>query len=280
VRRAHYLLLALAACKKHPGPIAGVQEIPLDSPPGVSDLALDDRGTLWAIPERDRVLLEITWPDVTVVRHPLDGVPPGLDTESLTWLAPGRFAIGTEGQDTASASVLSVEQRGERYAVTGERVLTDAELGLQLSKNHGAEAICGRGDDVVVGIESVARLPGGGRWAPIVRLHAGAFVSLTRLHLTTETGKLSAMTCTLAADGSGHAYAIERHYGVHRILELALPAAGGDVVPTLVRDLDPLFHGAYNLEGLVRLPDGRFVLVNDNQSATVDGPTELFVLAP
>ena len=37
-------------------------EIKLDSPPGMSDLSIDDRGVLWAIAERDRHILEI---DVT-----------------------------------------------------------------------------------------------------------------------------------------------------------------------------------------------------------------------
>jgi hypothetical protein len=131
---------------------------------------------------------------------------------------------------------------------------------------------------VVVGIESTAKLPDGARWAPIVHLRGDVVVATSKLRLTSDTGKLSALTCALAPDGSGEAYAIERHYGVHRILHFHVPATAGEIVPDVVVDLDAIFHGAFNMEGLVRLPDGRFVLVNDNQGHKAEGPTELFVL--
>jgi hypothetical protein len=257
-----------------------VETIRVDTPPGVSDLTLDDRGTLWAIPERDPFLVEIALPSGAVVRHPLDGVPPGVDTESLTWLGPGRFAIGTEGEAAATASILSVEARGDRFAVTSERALTEDELGVHLTVNQGAEGLCGRGDDLLVAIETVGKLQDGSRWAPLVHLHAGQVVATSRLHLTSATGKASAITCTFAADGSADAYVIERHYEVSRLLHVRVPASAGEITPTIAIDLDAIFHGAYNLEGVVRLADGRFVLVNDNQGHKVEGPTELFVLRP
>jgi len=273
------LLVALVACGHAPPPDRSRYEtIELDSPPGVSDLSLDDRGTLWAIPERDRFVLEIALPSGSVVRHPLDGVPAGLDTESLTWLGPGRFAIGTEGQDAPTASVLYAEARGDRVAVTSERVLTDDELGVKITVNHGAEAICGRDGDVIVGLESVGKLADGTRFAPLARLRGGA-VATSRLRLTSSTGKISALACTLGVPGgSVDAYAIERHYGVSRILHFTIPAAPGEITPTVVVDLDAIFHGAFNFEGLAKLPDGRFVLVNDNQGHHAEGPTDLFFL--
>lgn len=272
------LVAVLAACG-HPAQApdrSKFDELVLDSPPGVSDLTLDDRGTLWAIPERDRFVLEIALPAGTVTRHPLDGVPPGLDTESLTWLGPGHFAIGTEGEHAATASVLYAEARGDRVVVTSERPITDAEAGVQLAVNHGAEGLCGRGDDLLVGIEEVGH-EGSARWAPIIHLHGGV-AQTSRLRLTSSTGKVSALSCTFAADGSAEAYAIERHYGVSRLLHFRVAAKPGEIVPEVVVDLDAIFHGAYNLEGLARLPDGRFVLVNDNQSRTIEGPTALFFL--
>jgi len=271
-------ILALVACGHAPAPdTSRYDAIELDSPPGVSDLALDDRGTLWAIPERDHFVLEIALPAGTVKRHPLDGVPAGVDTEGLTWLAPGRFAIGTEGQDAPTASVLYAEARGDRVAVTSERVLGDDELGVHVTPNHGAEAICGRDGDVIVGIEATGKLPDGTRFAPLARLRGGA-IATSRLRLTSSTGKISALACSFATDGSVDAYAIERHYGVSRILHFTVPAVPGEITPTVVVDLDAIFHGAFNFEGLVRLPDGRFVLVNDNQGRTAEGPTDLFLL--
>ncbi len=262
---------AAAACGKHAelDRSAFVEIDVLDSPPGVSDLAIDDRGTLWAIPERDRFVLEIPRPGARVIAHPLVGVADGIDTEAIAWLAPGRFAIGTEGQHTATASVLdAVLQPDGRVTVTAEHPLT----GIALEPNKGAEGICGRAGDVVVAIETVGTLADGTRYAPLVRMHDGQQVAIDRLRLTSETGKIAALACS----SPGDVYAIERHYGISKLLHFA--DTGGDITPAVVMDLYPLHHGSLNLEGLARLPDGRFAFVNDNQSHTVEGPTELLVL--
>ena len=42
----------------------------------------------------------------------------------------------------------------------------------------------------------------------------------------------------------------------------------------MVRDR---YNERLNLEGIVQLADGRWVLVNDNQGTNVEGPTKLFV---
>ena len=144
-----------------------------------------------------------------------------------------------------------------------------------------AEAVCGHGGDMLVGIEET-QVIGGVRSAPLVRFRRdGKQYTVARLRLTTDTGKISALDCTFDPDGTAHAFAIERHYGVHRILAFDAPPDARDIItPRLVLDLDPILHGALNLERLARLPDGRFVAVNDNQGATIDGPTELLVFAP
>ncbi len=266
------ILLILVACSKHLERGAFDDIIQLDSPPGVSDLSIDDRGTLWAIPERDRFVLEIERPGNRVIAHPLDGVSDGLDTEAIAWLAPGRFALGTEGQHEATASVLFGELRADSHVVvTGARALTSEELGVELQSNKGVEGMCGRGDDLLVAIETVGKLSDGTRWAPIVHLHGSSLVSVAKLRLTSSTGKISALWC----DGDD-VWAIERHYGIARLLHFR--AGTGEITPKLALDLDALTHGAVNLEGLARLPDGRFALINDNQGVTVDGPTELLVL--
>jgi len=276
-------LLALVACgKHHHGQIdrekarALWDEVPIATPPGVSDLSVDDRGVVWAIPERDRELDEIALPAATVVHHPLDGVPDGDDTEALAWLGDGRFALGTEGGHARTAGVLFAERSGDRYVVTRSRPLSSQELGVELGVNRGAEAICGRDGDLVVGIETVGRLPDGTRWAPLARL-TGDRLTVTKLRLTTDTGKLSALTCAFDGDVI-HALAIERHYGVSRILRFDLAPGATEVTPAVELDLGPVLNDTLNLEGIARLPDGRLVLVNDNQGGTVDGPTELLVL--
>ena len=249
-------------------------------PPGESDLAVDDHGKIWAVAERDRFATEIELHGLTatVVEHPIDGVPDGNDTESIAWLSPGHFALGIEGQETTTAGVLFAELRPDGHlAVTRTRMLTEAEMGVKLMKNHGTEAVCGKGDDVIAGIEERGTFPDGTKWAPLVRL-SGDRASLVKLHLTTSTGKLSALDCQFQPDGSVDFVGIERHYGVERILHGTLAPGVAEVTPTVQTDLAPAIHDAYNMEGIARLTDGRTVLINDNQGAHVDGPTKLFVL--
>ena len=147
------LALVVAGCGTHNEPVSTApspfdEELALDAPPGVSDLTIDDRGHLWAMPERDRVVVEIELGvTATSTPHPLDGVPDGLDTEALTWLGGTQFAIGTEGAAAPTASVRFAELRPDgRVVITRTRELTSAELGVELTTNHGVEGICGSGD--------------------------------------------------------------------------------------------------------------------------------------
>ena len=60
------------------------------------------------------------------------------------------------------------------------------------------------------------------------------------------------------------------------------PPTATEITAKVALDLWPVvrdrYHEKLNLEGIVKLADGRWVLVNDNQSKTVDGPTKLLVL--
>jgi hypothetical protein len=293
MKHAWLLVLALGACGKHDDdksavamPPAPFDEVEVDLPPGTSDLSLDDQGHLWAVAERDRVVAEIVLDTehktATVTRHPLDNVPEGVDTEALSWLGGGKFAIGTEGQEVPTASVMFGELGSDGHIALHPGIdLTDQILGITLIKNHGVEAVCGRGDDLLVAIESWGTFDDKTRWAPLVRVHAGAVTGVQKLKLTTATGKISAVTCKFAPDGTIDATAIERHYGVSRILTFSVPLGKDLITPTVALDLWPVvrdrYHAKLNLEGIVTLPDGRWVMVNDNQGARVDGPTKLFV---
>ncbi|MEO6772897.1 MAG: esterase-like activity of phytase family protein [Kofleriaceae bacterium] len=272
-----------------PLPPLPFDEVTVDLPPGTSDLSLDDHGHLWAIPERDHVVAEIVLDPqhltTKVTLHPLDGVPDGLDTEALSWLGGGAFAIGTEGHRQPTASVMFGELGADgRITVHPGVELTNQILGLTLVANDGVEAVCGRHDDLLVGIESTGRFPDNTRWAPLVRIHAGVVTGVQKLRLTTATGKISAMTCTFGPDGTVHALAIERHYGVARVLRFSAPRKEEVVTPEVALDLWPIvrdrYHGELNLEGLAELADGRWVMVNDNQGKRVEGPTRLLLFHP
>jgi hypothetical protein len=278
------LALALCACEEkrtQKGPIdraaaaALFEEMPIDAPPGMSDLTVDEHGVLWAISERDRIVLEIEL-GKPPVRHPLEGVTLGLDTEAILALGGGRFAIGVEGGMTPLAAILTAELRGNAVVVTSTRPLRDKDLGIALTINHGIEALCGRDGELLAAAETVGKLPDGRRWAPLVRLR-GDDVHTARLYLTTKAGKISAMYCTIADDGTAQVTAIERHFGVARLLTFTAARDSVDITPEVAIDLFPILHDNFNLEGVTKLPDGRLVLINDNQNKAAEGPTQLFV---
>jgi hypothetical protein len=281
------LVVALVACGERRGDRTPVdraaadklfEEVPVATPPGMSDLTLDERGVLWAVSERDRMVIELEL-GKPPVSHPLDGVAFGQDTEAILALGGGRFAIGVEGGVAPAAAVLTAELRGDKVVVTDTRALTDKDVGLELEINHGIEALCGKDGDLVAAIETVGKTSDGRRWAPLVRVN-GASIHTTRLYLTSKAGKISGMHCTIGDDGVAQVTAIERHFGVVRLLEFALARDAAEVTPVVDLDLFPVLHDNWNFEGVTRLRDGRLVLVNDNQTDKVRGPTHLFVFKP
>lgn len=253
-------------------------ETEVETPPGMSDLTIDEHGVLWGIAERDRIVVELPT-GKPPVQHHLDGVAFGLDTEAILALGGGAFAIGVEGGVAPTAAILSAELRGDRVVVTGTRALTNQDVGVELTVNHGIEALCGKAGDLIAAIETVGKTEDGRRWAPLVRVH-GDELQLTKLFLTTKAGKISGMYCTIGDDGVAQVEAIERHFGVVRLLKFALPRGATEVTPELDMDLFPVLHDNWNFEGVTRLPDGRLVLINDNQTDKVRGPTHLFVFKP
>jgi hypothetical protein len=281
----YLLLVALAACGqgREPGVMdkqaaQGVfEEVLINTPPGMSDLTLDDRGVMWGIAERHRQVLELELGKPPIV-HPLHGVPAGIDTEAIAWLGDNRFVIGTEGADEATASIMFAELTMQHLMVVRTRKLTSDELGVQLTENHGIEAICGHGDKILAASEATGRMPDGTRYSALVHLR-GDELHITKVRLTSEKGKLSALYCTWDIDGTAQIIAIERHFSVSRILKLTVKPTDVEVTPTIELDLAPILRDSLNLEGIVRLPDGRLVAINDNQGKTVRGPTELLVFA-
>lgn len=256
-------------------------EVKLDTAPGLSGLAIDDDGALWTVAERDAkaYLIRLDAALVpTLQEFAVEGIPEGTDLEGVAWLGKGRLAFGTEGRDDGLATILIAEERGPKLRVIETIKLPEVQLGLHVASNHGAEGICGTGQTIVAAIEETG-IEGGKRWAPIVRLDRGAITRVHKLWLTTETGKLSGLDCQIAADGSIHAIAIERHFEVTRLLSFALPAGDGDITPSVALDLGPVLNGKLNLEGIAWTPQG-VVAVIDNQYGGITGPSELLVFKP
>lgn len=278
-------LLVLAACGSKgidkEKAAALFTEVPIDTAPGLSGLAVDDEGGLWTASERDEKGYRITLDDKlvpTIQTWPIEGIPEGTDIEGVAWLGKGRFAFGTEGREDGVSLILIAEERGAKLRVIETIRLPEARLGLQVKKNHGTEGICGTGQTVVAAIEETG-LDHGKRWAPIVRLDRGAITRVHKLWLSTDTGKISGLDCQLGADGSIHALAIERHFEVTKLLTFVLPTGDGDITPDVALDLAPVLHGKLNLEGIVWTRHG-VVAVIDNQYKTITGPSELLVFKP
>jgi hypothetical protein len=283
-------VVAAAACGRPPAMDAAsaaelFTQVPVDTAPGLSGLAIDEAGALWTVAERATRAYRITLDAAlrpTVEAFPVEGLPAGNDLEAIAVLGGGRFALGTEGRLDGVATVLVAEQRGGALVVAHEIRLSSAEVGLPLVENHGAEGVCGLGDTIVASIEETGE-EGGRRWAPVVRIAGGAVSRTHRLWLTTATGKLSGLDCEPRPDGSIVTWAVERHFEVTKLLRFTLPPLGAgpaDLTPDVLLDLGPVLRGQLNIEGVAHLPDGRLVAVVDNQWKTITGPSLLLVFRP
>lgn len=261
--------------------------IPLATAPGLSGLATDEQGALWTVSERGYRAYRITLDakdKPTIETFVVQGHDEkNVDLEGIAVLGGGKFALGTEGRVAGIATVLLAEHRDGALVITSPIVLSNAEVGLEMAANHGAEGVCGAGDTIIATIEGAGGTGPDARWAPVVRIEGGKVVRTQRLALTSATGKISGLDCSVAADGTITAWAIERHFEVTRFLSFTIPplGQGGDTLtPTVVLDIGEVLNSRLNLEGLARLPDGRLVAVVDNQWKTITGSSELLVFKP
>lgn len=282
------MALALAACgSRGPGidrerAAATFTRVAIDTggDHGLSGLAVDGAGTLWTVAERGAVALAITLDGdrATAARFPVRGVPADEDLEAVAIAADGLW-VGTEGRERGVARVFHLVRQGDALIATGAPIeLRQAEVGVAIGANHGAEGVCSAGDVIAIALETAGG-EGAARWAPVVSIDvARGTRRVQRLALTTTTGKLSALDCWRDGDRV-RAVAVERHFAVTRLLAFELGGADAMITPAVLLDLGPILRGSLNLEGLVRLPDGRLVAVVDNQYRTITGPDELLVFA-
>ncbi|MBM4343630.1 MAG: esterase-like activity of phytase family protein [Deltaproteobacteria bacterium] len=260
---------------------------------GLSDLARDPGGALWVIPERQALLARavtatdgaLTWQTV-----PLHGKPMEYDGESLTWIGPAAFAIGSERHQKKRET-----DRIFLGHLDSDKAVVDAQIDLPYSlwsiaadDNRGIEGLCFAHGALWAAVEHVVEKDGQ-RWAPLGRydLHTKAWAAL-RVLLTSTQGRISALACRPLPAGKVELWAIERYYGIVRWLRMTVEgAASGDVVPTVHADLavatTPVAANVPNFEGLCADPDrpGDAWLVNDNDSGgTVDGANHLVRVTP
>ncbi len=254
---------------------------------GLSGLARDRAGRLWAVAERERLLVGLgsagAWAAEPEPRLGVRGVPEGWDLEALAWLAPGWLAAGTETHEEGRAedAVLLLDLDDAEARVTGSLALPYALWGARGGTNRGIEGLCHCDGVLLAGVEATLETAQG-RWAPLGRLdlRTRRWEPL-RLALTSDTGGLSSLACypTVKTEEI-EVLAVERHYAVSRLLRFVVPRSGPDglVRPVAAFDLARALVPTPNVEGVVRLGDGGVALLVDNDTGGVTGPTELIVL--
>ena len=262
------LLLACVGCTKKepqgPGRIVALgTEVR-----GLSGLTVDDHGAFWASGEDGDAVLRIDPDTFGVTRYPVVGGPAKTDLEAMAWVDGTRFILGTETQEKGRLRDVILDGRlgDSGFVVVPIGHLDYARWHLTAPNNDGLEGICHVDGLLILATELVERQRGR-RWAPV-----GMFDPKTqswtahRVALTSKTGKLAAMSCRVV-DGSIVALAVERHFGVSRLLRfnIARGPEGQWIEPTVAADLSELVSPLPNFEGLAWMEDGSAVLVTDNQ---------------
>ncbi len=251
---------------------------------GLSGLTTDGQGHLWSVAERDWSLVEFHGGRV-VRTVKLPNLGDEVDIESITWMGGTRFALGTERDlERQSDDVVEVEVRGNDALIRQRWALNYSPLELEPAPNEGIEAICALGKRwiLAIGEPVVTESESGVRRAPMWRMTtSGKGVTHGWLELTSEEGKIAALACRSMGEEAYQIIAVERHFGVMRVVGFDLfgadPAGSHHQAKVHVELIDEL-EGKPNLEGITFGPDKAIWLVVDNAWRRVQGPNELIRL--
>jgi len=252
-----------------------------ETPRGLSDLATDASGALWAPAERHGGLFRLDpLPDGglrATEAVPWAGDAPPEDREALAFGADGAVWLGLETHtDGAPAETLLRARAVEGRLVPEARVsLPWAPFGAAGEDNHGIEALCTIGDTLLAVAER--RLPDGAAPAWWV----GPTGDITPLRLALPEGRAVPSALACAPDGAGGARltVLVRHYGAAALLHFDWPA-GGAPAPSGAEDLTRRWAVPLNLEGLAPAAAGGWLLLTDNDSGGLAGPTRLIDWGP
>lgn len=253
---------------------------------GLSGVARDARGEMWAVSEERRELhaLDARWDGTSRRRLPIEGVAPELELESAAFLGDGRFALGTETEVERDAdAILVVGVEGDRAAVTATWTVPWRALhGARVPANRGVEGLCASNGWLIAALEAPEHL-GTQRIARLARARyrgteLGEWEPL-RVRLTSATGKISALECADGGGGRVLAHAVERHFGVTRILRFDIgdDHAGDVLEPEVAFDVAAAAPGLPNVEGIA-LDGERVLLLSDHDPDDQEGSTELLHL--
>lgn len=275
------------------GPAAADDPPQLDRTPGtievsqagLSGLAIDGDGVIWAVPERERRLVPLRRDGDRLVPAgssvPIEGVPRAHDTEAIAWLPDGRVALGTETRRPRTGDEILLARRdGDVFRVDDRIVLPYAPWKLDAHPNKGIEGLCFASGHLVAGLE-MAMAQGRTRHGPIaVYSPEGKTWTAYRLHLTSSRGKLAALTCRATDDGI-EVRAIERHFGTSHLLgfTIALPPREGVIEPEMLGSLYGNDGAGPNFEAMAWLANGDLAIVADNHYGRVTGPIDSLIVS-
>ena len=250
-------------------------DLALDEPNGLSGLATDGTGAVWAVSERDRMLIRVGQGGAQrLVR--VDDVPENTDLEALAWLQGARFAIGTESMlpERSADLVLVVEIAGAHARIVERIPIPYAELPIKPQPNRGIEGLCYADGHLLAAFEQVVGA-GMNRRAVVVERDQRGALRVLEVALTTQTGKLSALECRRTGQAL-NVIAVERHFGVQRVIRFDVPLEGSvtSLDSRLMVSLEGRIPRGLNPEGVVWL-DAGLLLVVDNDYGGRTGPNEL-----
>jgi len=249
---------------------------------GLSGLTRDPRGRYWTVAERDNALLPMDWREGSPVFGepvPIEGIPEGLEAESLSWISGDSFIIGTESRvrDRQADRLLFGRLVDGGAKITAALDVNWRQLwGMKPWRNQGFEAVAmSQGRVVVIG--ETVRKAQHKRWAPVAITDGGGWKTFW-IELSSDDGKISAAAVRTTFSGV-EIFAIERHFGIKRILRVALPrnlSQHARLAPELFYDLKD--HEDHNYEGLDFLDDGSLMLISDNSFRNSVKETAVLVL--
>lgn len=262
--RLQLLFILLAGC---PTPQLRPTLVRIDTViPGLSGLTEGPDGDLWSVAERARAVIRIDRDTGEVKVFALEGVPEEAETEAIAYLGDGRFVLGTETEGSARAhdDILFAELDGDVVRVVERSHLPYEMWDLLGHHNHGIEGLCAVEGAIWLSAEIVGEMQGR-RYAPIARRDGNGQWTIYRVWLSSDEGKLAALSCRHVDEGT-ELFAVERHFGVLRVLRVVVPfGAGEDLDAEVVLNLDEWVarDESPNLEGLVVIGD-RMAMVADN----------------
>jgi uncharacterized protein YjiK len=277
------VVFLISACTTKSIPAYTIHDFSDERADGLSGLTSDENMDLWTIQERRQHLLRMqsTPEGFKTQSLPIIGIPQEIDLEAITYLGEQTFALGSESEATErnDDKVYIVEINNDEAQVTKIISIPYHHWNTQPESNHGIEALCYAEQQLIVGIEKVFE-ENGQRYAPLLLYSLQtAQAHPLRLKLTTTKGKISAMACRhLPQEERIEIFAIERHFGIGRILKFSIDKNLKISSVEIVYDFAPEIKDLPNIEGISFGRNGELYMISDNNFGRITGPTKVIKL--